>query len=449
VPLHGRTPFRYYVSGCLSLETDVSENGVRGVSVWAGLLGLTDVVVEDVDLDLDRGAIIVRVRARKTAVLCCSRCLARSPRYDRGQGRRRWRHLDAGVLKVFLEAEAPRVACRECGVNVAHVPWAHAGTGHTHEFARQVAWCATHMSKTAVTELIRIAWRTVGAVIERYWRDVQDCFDRYHGLSRIGIDEIAYKKGHKYLTIVVDHDTGRLLWAGLGRDTATLEAFFDQLGPDRCAKIALVSADAAWYIAAAVRRHLPAATICTDPFHVITWATRALDYERRAAHNRAPGRARDVALTHHNSTGIARDLKNARWALWKNPENLTEKQQATIDWIATTDPHLYQAYLLKEGLRYVFKLKGPDGIATLDDWLTEAKSSTVNAFHRVARAIEKNRETINAALTHRLSNALIESMNTKIRRIIRTAYGFHHPDALIALALLTHSGYQPTLPGRT
>jgi transposase len=129
-----------------------------------------------------------------------------------------------------------------------------------------------------------------------------------------------------------------------------------------------VSADAARYIAAAVTRHLPNAVICTDPFHVITWATRALDYERRAAHNRAPGRAHDVALTHHNSTGPARTLKNARWALWKNPENLTEKQHATLAWIATTDPQLHQAYLLKEGLRYVFKLKGPDGIAALDQW---------------------------------------------------------------------------------
>ena len=421
---------------------------MRGVSVWAGLLGFSDAVVEDVELDPGRGVIIARVRVRRRVALRCSRCLATSARYDRGQGRRRWRHLDAGVLKVFIVAEAPRVACRGCGVTVAHVPWAHADTGHTHDFDRQVAWAATRMSKTAVTTLIRIAWRTVGAILERYWRDVQDCFDQYTGLRRIGIDEIAYKKGHKYLTIVVDHDTGRLVWAGPGRDTATLQEFFTLLGPDRAARITLVSADAAWYITAAVTRHLPNATICTDPFHVIAWATRALDYERRQARNRAPGRAHNVALTHHNSTGTARDLKNARWALWKNPENLTEKQQATLDWIATTDPPLHQAYLLKEGLRYVFKLKGPDGIAALDEWLTWVKTTALPVFHRVARSIEKNRDTINAALTHRLSNALIESMNTKIRQITRTAYGFHHPDNLIALALLTHGGYRPTLPRR-
>jgi transposase len=449
VPLRGRTPSRYYVSGCLVRETNVSESGVRCVSVWRGLLGLGDVVVEDVELDGECGALIARVRPRKNAPVRCSRCLARCPRYDHGGGRRRWRHLDAGMLRVWIEAEAPRVACRGCGIVVAHVPWARAGAGHTVDFDRQVAWHATHMAKTAVVELTGIAWRTVGTIVERYWRDVEDYFDRYDGLRRIGIDEISYKKGTRYLTIVVDHDTGRLVWAGTGRDTATLEEFFDLLGPARCAQVTLVSADIARYIAAAVKRHLPNAVVCTDPFHVVAWATNALDLERRAAWNRAPGRAHDTAVTRQLATGHARTLKGARWALWKNPENLTEKQRATLVWIATTDPHLHQAYLLKEGLRYVFKLKGTDAITALDAWITWARTSTSTAFRKTARTIEANRATIDAALTHRLSNALTESMNTKIRRIIRTAYGFHTPDALIALALLTHGGYRPTLPTRT
>jgi transposase len=406
-------------------------------------------VVEGVDLDLDRGVIIARVRVHKGAALRCSRCLARCTRYDRGEGRRRWRHLDAGVLRVFLEAEAPRVACRDCGVSVAFVPWAHSGAGHTHDFDAQVAYLATCMSKTGVVALIRIAWRTVGAIIERYWRDIEDCFDRYEGLTRIGIDEIAYKKGHKYLTVVIDHDTGHLVWAGIGRENATLEGFFDLLGPDRAAAITLVSADAARYITGTVRRRCPNAVVCTDPFHVIAWATDALDYERRAACNRAPGRAHETALTRHKTTGDARTLKNARWALWKNPENLTTSQQATIAWIATTDPRLHQAYLLKEGLRYVFKLTGRPAIDALDAWLEWATDTAIPAFSDVAHRIRRNRPGIDAALTHRLTNARIESMNTKIRLITRIAYGFANPDALITLALLNHGGYRPTLPGRT
>jgi len=421
---------------------------VRSVSVWGGLLGLADAVVEGVDLDPEAGRLVARVRVRKNAGLRCSRCLARCARYDRGAGRRRWRHLDAGTLMVWIEAEAPRVSCRACGIVVAHTPWARADAGHTVDFDRQVAWSATRMAKTGVVELIRIAWRTVGMIVERYWRDVEDCFDRYDDLRRIGIDEIGYKKGHKFLTIVVDHDSGRLVWAGAGRDAASLDEFFELLGPARCAQITLVSADAARYIANAVRNHLPNATLCTDPFHVVAWATDALDIERRAAWNRAPGRARHTAITRHLATGQAHTLKGARWALWKNPENLTATQQATLAWIATTDPHLHQAYLLKEALRYVFKIKGTDGITALHHWLTWAKTSAITAFHKVARTIETNRASINAALTHHLSNALIESTNTKIRQITRTAYGFADPDALIALAILTLGGYRPTLPGR-
>jgi transposase len=421
---------------------------VRNASVWGGLLGLSDAVVEDVELDLEDGRIIAHVRVRKGAKLRCSRCLAKSPRYDRGQGRRRWRHLDAGVLRVLLEAEAPRVKCRACGVNVAHVPWARADTGHTVDFDRQVAWSATRMSKSAVVELMRIAWRTVGAIIERYWADVEDCFDRFENLTRIGIDEISYKKGHKYLVVAVDHDSGRLLWAGVGRDSETVGEFFDLLGPERCAAITLVSADCAQWIAKAVAARCPNAVLCADPFHVVAWATDALDQVRRDAWNQAAGRAEDTARTRRNSTGRARDYKAVRYALWKDPDNLTENQQTKIAWIAKTDPRLYRAYLIKEGLRHVFKVKGTEGKDALDRWLSWATRCRIPEFTRLAKKIKQHRAEIDAALDHGLSNALIESTNTKIRLITRMAFGFANPQALIALALLNLGGYRPTLPGR-
>jgi transposase len=353
------------------------------------------------------------------------------------------------VLRVLLEADAPRVACRSCGVNVAHMPWARAGAGHTVDFDRQVAYLATKTSKNTVTELMRIAWRTVGVIIDRYWRDVEDVFDRFENLTRIGIDEIAYKKGHKYLTVVVDHDTGRLVWAGIGRNTETLEEFFDHLGPERRAQVTLVSADAARYIARAVAKHLPNAVQCADPFHVVAWATDALDQVRRDAWNTAQGRARDTARTRALATGTAKAYKHIRYALWKNPENLTAHQHAKIAWVAKTDPRLYRAYLLKEGLRHVFKVKGEEGKAALERWLSWAVRCRIPEFTRLAGKIKQHRAEIDATLTHGLSNALIESTNTKIRLITRTAFGFHHPEALIALAMLNLGGYAPTLPGRT
>ena len=422
---------------------------MRNKSLWDALLGLTDAVVEAVDVDEACGQIVVQVRIKATASQRCGRCLRRSPRYDRGSGRRRWRHLDAGLLMVWIEAEAPRVSCRDCGVVTCHIPWARAGAGHTVDFDHQIAWLATNASKTTVATLIRIAWRTVGAIVARVWADIDAVVDRFENVRRIGIDEISYKKGHRYLTIVVDHDTGRLLWAGVGQDAETVDEFFDTLGPQRAAQITHVSADAAYWIAKSVRTHCPNAIRCADAFHVVAWATKALDQVRRDAWNAAAGRARGTATTGRYATGAAKTLKSARWALWKNPEDLTMRQHDKLAWIAKTDPILWRAYLLKEGLRHVFKVKAAVGKTALDRWLAWATRCRIPAFVELARTIKRNRTEIDNALDHNMSNALIESMNTKIRQITRTAYGFTNPEALIALALLAHGGYRPQLPGRT
>ena len=201
-------------------------------------------VIEEVRDDPDVDGVVVAVRPTKGNRHRCGHCQRRSPRYDAGEGRRRWRSLDAGTVMVFIEAEAPRVTCRDHGVTVAAVPWARHGAGHTRAFDDQIAWLAVHTSKTAVVELMRVAWRTVGAVIGRVVGDARARTDPFDGLARIGIDEISYKRGHKYLIVVVDHDTGRLIWAAPGRDMTTLTKFFTLLGSERCAEIRLVSADA-------------------------------------------------------------------------------------------------------------------------------------------------------------------------------------------------------------
>jgi transposase len=137
-----------------------------------------------------------------------------------------------------------------------------------------------------------------------------------------------------------------------------------------------------------------------------------------------------------------------RYALWKNPENLTERQRAKLDWIAKTDPRLYRAYLLKEGLRTVFVLKGDTGKEALDRWLSWAQRCRIAPFVELRRKIIKHRAAIDANLDHGLSNALTESVNTKIRLLTRIAFGFRSADALIALAMLALGGYRPALPGR-
>lgn len=412
---------------------------MRSTTLWARLLGLVKAVVEDVCFDDDDECVVVSVRPRKATKRRCGRCGRRCPGYDQGEGRRRWRALDLGTIKAFLEADSPRVRCPEHGVVAAQVPWARHGAGHTYAFDDTAAWLATHCSKSAVRDLLRVAWRTVGSIVTRVVADAEAGTDRFANLRRIGIDEISYKRGHKYLTVVVDHDTGVLLWAHDGRNRKTLEKFFDRLGEDRCAEIVLVSADAAEWIKTVVGARCKNAELCLDPFHIVAWATKALDEVRREVWN---------AARKEGQKTVARDLKNARYALWKNPEDLTARQGAKLALIAKTNVRLYRAYLLKEQFRQVFALKGDDGIALLDHWLKWARRCRIPSFVKLAKSITEHRAGIEAALTHGLSNARVESVNTKLRLLTRIAFGFRSPEALIALALLDLGGLCPPLPGR-
>lgn len=432
---------------------------MRSDSLWRAVLGVEKTIIEDVEFDVDQELVVVSVRPTARARGRCGVCRGPARGYDQGRGRRRWRTLDLGMIQTWLEADAPRVDCPRHGVVVAHVPWARHGAGHTHCFDETIAWLATESSKTAVTALMRVAWRTVGSIITRVWADVEAGTDRFAGLRRIGIDEISYKRGHRYLMVVVDHDTGRLLWAAPGRDMATLQLFFERLGPQRCAQITHVSADGAPFIAKTVTKNCPTAVQCADPFHVVKWATEALDEVRRGAWNEARKLARATEARRGQgrpradapprpANARAGGLKGARFALWKNPENLTEKQHAKLAWIALTDPKLYRAYQLKEGLRLIFQMPYEQAEEALDRWVSWARRSRLPAFVKLQKSIVSHQASILAAIEHGLSNGRIESVNTKIRLITRVAFGFKSPHALIALAMLGLGGHRPELPGR-
>ena len=412
---------------------------MRSARLWKRLLGVEHTVIEQVLYDPDADAVVAVVRPTRSRRQRCPTCQRRCPGYDQGEGRRRWRALDLGVTRAFLEADAPRVACSQHGVVVAAVPWARHGAGFTHAFEDTTAWLAVHTSRVAVAELLRVTWRTVGRICGRVAAEQATRVDRLAGLRRIGIDEIAHRKGQRYLTVVVDHATGRLLWAAPGRDEHTLDGFFDALGPQRCQQLELVSADAAGWIAAVVARRCPAARVCLDPFHIVAWATDALDEVRREVWN---------AARRGGDTALARELKGARFALWKNPGDLTARQRGKLARIAEVNRPLYRAYLLKEELRLVFKVKGPRAVALLDAWLSWARRCRIPAFVELAAKIARHRTGIVAALTEGLSNALVESTNTKIRLLTRMAFGFHSPQALIGLAMLALGGLCPDLPGR-
>jgi transposase len=409
---------------------------MRGIRVWARLFGLRRAVVEDVRTGSE-GEVIVSARPGWRDRDRCGVCRRRSPGADQGAGRRRWRALDLGTTLAYVEAESPRVRCRRHGVVVCAVPWARHDSRFTRAFEDQVAWLAVNTSKTAVAELMRIAWRTVGGVCERVAGEARQGVDLLAGLRRIGIDEISHRKGQRYLTVVIDHDTGRLVWAAAGRDRKTVEAFLDALGQERCKQIQLVSCDMAWWISGPVAERLADAVRCVDPFHVVMLATDALDEIRREVWNEAR-RAGEVTA--------AKDLKGARYALWKNPENLTDRQKLKLSSIQKTNAKLYRAYLLKEQLRQIYRLPAEQAIRMLDQWIAWARRCRLAPFVKLARTITAQRAGIAAAIENGLSNARVEAINTQIRMITRRAFGFHSPDALIALAMLSLAGLCPPLP---
>lgn len=411
---------------------------MRPFRVWKMLLGLHRAVIEAVELDRD-GALVVSVRPRAGERDRCPHCRRRCPGYDQGEGRRRWRALDLGTAFCFLEAWAPRVRCKRHGVVVAAVPWARHDAGFTRSFEDQVAWLAVHTNKTAVSELMRIAWRTVGWICERVMSEEHAKRDLLAGLSRLGFDEISIRKGQRYLTVVVDHDTGRLVWAHPGRDRKTTEKFLDLLGKERCQKIELVSCDDAEWITRPVAERCEGAVICLDPFHIVKAATDALDEIRREVWNEA---------RNAGQTQLAKDLKGARFALWKNPENLTERQQLKLSRIQKLNQRLYRAYLLAQQLRQIYRVGAEHALALLDAWLKWARRSRLEPFRKLARRITEQRHRVEAAITAKLSNARIEQVNTQLRLIVRRGFGYHSPWAVIALAMLSLAGLCPPLPGR-
>jgi transposase len=417
---------------------------VRTTRVWRRVLGVEHTMIKSVDLESDgQGGelLVAQVRVKAGRSQRCSRCLRRCGRYDRQTDRRRWRGLDLGTTQVFLEADTHRVSCPEHGVVVAHVPWARPGARFTTAFEDTAAWLVCHATVTVVAVLLRIAWRSVGAIVTRVVAERAAGTDRLANLRRIGIDEISYRKGHKYLLVVVDHDTGRLVWAGKDRTAGTLNRFFDDLGQARANALTHVSADGAEWIHTVVAARAGNAVLCLDAFHVVAWATKALDEVRR----RLTGQLRRAGRAEQAAT-----IKHTRWALLKNPPDLSTTQRTTLAAIQADNGPLYRAYLLKEQLRAIFACRDLAAAKTLlAGWISWARRSRLPAFVTLAKTITKYRPLILNAVGHGLSNARSEATNTHLRLLTRRAYGYPTPESLLAMAELTRGGLCPPLPGRS
>ncbi len=278
---------------------------MRVTTAFNRLLALPGASVIDVGFGGEGVIVTVRLRRRRRV---CSRCGQSGPElqiHDRRLKRRR--HLDLGRTRCVIECELRRLRCGDCGVRLEAVPWARPGAHHTRDFEDVVAWLAQQMAKTQIAGLLRIAWDTVGQIVENVISERLD-ERRLEGLVQIGVDEISYRRHHRYLTSVLDHRAGAIVWCSPGRSSETLRAFFNLLG-ERRHSIRAVSIDMSGGYEKAIREALPQAEVCFDHFHVVRLAQRAVDQVRRDEWN-----------AHERShTPKGRWIKGTRWSLLKAP----------------------------------------------------------------------------------------------------------------------------------
>ncbi|WP_203235899.1 ISL3 family transposase [Gordonia sp. JH63] len=411
---------------------------MRTVRVLQKLLGIERARVVGVRFDEDdRGHVMVAtLELHKNARSRCPQCKKRCPGYDQPPAPRLWRHLDMGGWRCFLELPATRVRCPRHGVKTELVPWARPEVKMTRAFDDTVAWMCAHAPMTAVSAYLRVSWRTVSRIVERVVDDHVGLTKRLNGLRRIGIDEIAYRKGRRYLVVVVNHDTGQLVWAGEGAKKATIERFFDELGDVRAGEITHISADGAEYIGAVLAERAPGAYWCMDPFHVLQWVNQALDRCRSRVMSRIAGLSKV-------------ERGRLRWALLKNPDNLTESQER-LQSIVVADANsvLARAYQMKEEIRHILSGAYSSCWAPLRRWLRKAETCDIPEIRTLAPSIRKREVQIYNAVTCQMSNARVEATNCHLRSLTKRSYGFHTPDALIAMANLTRGGACPELPHR-
>lgn len=379
--------------------------------------------------------VVVEIALRRRRPIC-SECGQRGARLGVHERRRtRWRHLDLGAQRCFIECELRRVRCPDCGVRYEEVPFARAAASHTRDFEDVVAFLTQQMAKTPITKLMRISWSTVGRIVSRVVADHLD-ETRLAGLVMIGVDEVSYRKHHRYLTCVADHLGGGVVWVGEGRSAATLGEFFEELGAEK-ATIQAVSIDMSAGYEKAIGEAIPHAEVCFDPFHVVKLAGEAVDKVRRAEWN-AQGKSK---------TKGGRWVKGTRWALLKAPENRTAKQEVALAEVQSANRRLYRAFLLKEELRALYhEVSAEEAEAHLDGWLAWASRSKLKPFVKLARTIREHREGVIAAVRLGLSNGRLEGLNSKVRLISHRSFGFHSAAPLIALIYLCCGGIEIELP---
>ena len=364
----------------------------------------------------------------------CGECGTRA-RSVHDRRARYWRHIDVAGMTVRFRYSTRRVHCRSCGgVKTEQVPWAAPGSNFTFAFEERVGYLAQQSSKTAVSKLMRVTWRAVGSIVSRVVRRQLDLGeDRLEGLRHIGVDELSYRRHHEYITVVIDHERGHVVWSARGKSADTLRAFFDELGPDRCSEIESVTIDMSQAYISAVKDAVPGAKLIFDRFHVQRLVQNALDETRRDEVRAAQTKEDKKAL------------KSTRWPLLKSPWNLTDSDVQTLEELEESNRTIFRGHILKESFAAILDRRQINvARERLCQWTIDAERSGLDHFVRVAGTVKNHIDGILEYVRTRFSNGRTEGLNGKIRTITRRSYGFHSASALIAMIFLCCGGVHVT-----
>jgi transposase len=411
---------------------DAADSKPRGISVRVTtllnkLLNLQGLRVTGVRFE--DGALILLVRRTFRRLTCP--CCGHHKRGRESKRVRRWRHMSIWGMEVWIEGEIRRIRCDNCAaVRTEAVPWARHDSDFTRPFEDAVALLAQQTNKTAVAELTGISWVTVGNIAERVVAENLDPV-RFQDLRRIGVDEISFRKRHRYLTVVTDHDQGRVVWVAEGKSSDVLKSFFTIIGREVCDRIEIVTMDMSAAYIKAVREGLPHAMIVFDHFHVAQLANEALNEVRRTLAREATDKATKDSI------------KGSMWATLHRMDNATDQHFEVLSRLRPEQP-LGRGYLLKECLLDILRRAVSKPEPALRRWLSWAARSRLQPFVKLGRTIRNHLDGVLALLRERIANGLAEGMNNKIRLLSHRAYGFHSAPPLIAMIYLCCAGI--TLP---
>lgn len=401
---------------------------MRITTVLNKLLAWQELWVQDIDLVAEAKELRIFVVPRWRV----SRCGGCGDRVKRRHDRtwRSWRHLDLFGWTCYLRYAIWRVKCPRCGVRTEQVPWATPTSRFTRAFEQQVAWLAQRCDLSAVAEHFRISWATVRNLVHRVVVQEWDGDTRLDGLRVIGVDEISYRRHHKYLTVVVDHLSGRVVWAGKDRKVKTLLRFFRQLGPERAVRLEAISIDMWEPYLIVLRKKAPQAAVIFDRFHIVRHLNDAVSKVRRELVRDADPQTR-------------RDLRNTRFPVLKSPQSRSPKDRQVLEEQVRGNRKLYRAMLLKDDFMDLYTYQR-EGWARrfLEGWLRRAMYSKLEPMKKVARMIRSHLEGVLGWVRWRINNGRLEGMNNRIRLLSHRSFGLHSAEALISLVYLCCGGIE-------